>query len=250
MNYAQIRVLAQTGEYDLQVHQYCDRCCELCVNARVCLNYKMQQHQFGLPDVEVEANKVFWKHLHDLVDDFSQAVVAFSSEVGFDVTSEIRDNIDEPFENHRILNKFNDYVKSAGEVLGLQEVFWGEKNAQLSNKVSSLFSKKNAVDDSEIAAYVAYVLHLYAEKFPSVVVRALHNRLFVHDDRLFMDSVMTAKTVLEMLDRMMYCWSIFYFVFNEKKYEILTVCIELAWIYYNLNNMFEGVASVKRPGID
>jgi len=210
----------------------------------------MFQQQFDLPDVDVQTNEAFWKPMNEVVDEFTEAVVAFSSEVGFDVMVDIRDNIEDPFEKHRLLNKFNDYVKNAFDVLGHQDEYWGQKNAQLGVKVSSLFSKKNSTKDEGIVSYVAYVLHLYADNFPGMLVRALHNRTFVNDDHLFLDSVMTAKTVLEMLDKMMYCWSIFFFVFNDKKYKILTVCLELVWIYYNLNKMFEGAQAIIRPGID
>lgn len=250
MDTGKIKELIESGDFQLDVHNLCDNCCELCIYANKCLNFYLLQKQFSLPDVDVETNSVFWKNLPELVDDFSGVLSAFASEVGFDNTAEIRDNIEEPFEKHRMLNKFNDYIKNANKVLSKKDKYLIDRNAQFGVKLSSFFSKNSKEEDEKAIEKIVYVLELYAELFPGKLVRSLHNRKSITDDFLFMDSVMAAKTALEMIDKMIYCWAIFFSYFKNQKYDILTVCLELSWIYYNLNKMFDGALEIKRPGID
>jgi predicted hydrocarbon binding protein len=260
MDKEQIKKLAKDPRFIPGIYNYCDRWCERCAFTSRCMNYALDEYEFGSPESKDIANKAFWDKLHGVFEATLEMVKETAEEMGIDLNAiddeqfaKQQEQVNQFVESQPYTKAAFAYAKTAGK--------WFDSNkALLENKAEELLTlaqaqipgvrpDKDALkiqDCLEVARWYQHQIYVKLCRAASGLIRGELESIEYAPE----DANGSAKVAIIGIERSIAAWGGLLAQFPDQEGPILNLLVTLKSLLKQVDGAFPDARAFVRPGFD
>jgi len=253
--------LAKDPRYISGIYNYCDRWCERCPFTSRCLNYAMEQEDFGEAETHDINNKEFWDKLQSIFQQTKEMIIELAQEQGLDLNSlalgSVSTEIDlqkDESRNYELSISARGYAEIVDNWFESEYSLFEQKEDELNTMLNlGIGDDKPYTEADEITDAIG-VIRWYQHQIYVKLLRALMQDESVDTQKentsLQNDSNGSALVALIAIDRSIGAWGRLQEYFPEKTDSILNILLHLDRLRRRVEQVFPDARKFKRPGFD
>jgi len=252
---------AKDPRYIPGIYNYCDRWCERCTFTSRCLNYAIEEENFGDAEVRDLNNKAFWDKLQLIFQQTIEMLNELADEQGIDLDSLNMESASEEISQRLDSAKYHELSISARKYSNMVDNWFESEYSLFEQRQDELNTmlrldiggNKPYAEAAEIKDSVE-VIRWYQHQIYVKLMRALSQEELVEtqeeDNTLQSDSNGSALVALIAIDRSTSAWGKLQECFPAKTDSILDILLSLDGLRRMIEKTFPNARNFKRPGFD
>jgi hypothetical protein len=249
-----LKEMARDKKYISGIYNYCDQWCERCPQTSRCLNFRVGEEEFGIPETRDIHNDVFWNKMSEIMETTIEMLYEMAESMDIDLDAldiDIeKENSDEEFyQNHKVCRMATEYSSKAAEWLDgagdiINEAGYGSPAADM-----DITDSGSAYDAFEVIKWYQYQIYTKLMR----AVSGLNDEPLTDDtgNEYASDSDGSAKVALIGIDRSIAAWGSMNRMFpGIGNNEIKDILVYLGKLRKNVEKTFPNARNFIRPGFD
>ena len=260
MDKERVRKLAENPEFIPGIYNYCDRWCERCRFTSRCMNFALDEEQFGDSQARDIDNDAFWQKLSETFQLTLEMLKETAEEEGIDLDSldvqqaaEEHEKKRDIAENHQCSRAAKAYGEMVGNWFDSAEDLFEKETDELILKAQLELPDSDPVGEADALKDSVDIIRWYQHQIYVKLIRAIRGTLeetSETSDEASKDSNGSAKVALIAIDRSIAAWGQMYRDFPEQKGDILDILVHLDRLRRKTQTLFPDARAFLRPGFD
>lgn len=260
MDKERIRKLAENPEFNPGIYNYCDQWCERCRFTSRCMNFALDEEQFGDSQTRDINNDAFWQKLSEIFQITLEMLKEIAKEEGIDLdcldvqqAAEEHEKKRDIAENHECSRAAKAYGEMVKNWFDSAEDLFEKRAEELNLKVQLELPNSDPVSEADALKDSVDIIRWYQYQIYVKLIRAIRGTLeetSETSDEASKDANGSAKVALIAIDRSIAAWGQMYRDFSEQKGDILDILVHLDRLRRRTEAIFPDARAFLRPGFD
>ncbi len=260
MDKEQLKKLASNPNFIPGIYNYCDRWCERCEFNSRCMNYTLDEDEFGSPESRDISNKIFWDKLQEIFKATLEMITEKAEEMGIDLNSIDSEEaaaqdelVDKTVEEQPYCQAALVYIKMADDWSGSNKKLFKDKVAELQTLAQANIPNTNPADEAIKIKDCFEVISWYQHQIYVKLCRAASGMLrgeLEQNEYAPEDANGSAKVAIIGIKRSISAWGKLLNQFSDHEDSILDLLVHLKHLLRQVETAFPKAREFVRPGFD